>query len=84
MRVIGTIRNWLWPNEIEERFVVEDPNELGYTLTTRFFGASKETKRTLLGMMPETEWDEIRDAAIRGFNEDGSYYPENRSLFHEH
>jgi hypothetical protein len=54
--------------------VVEEPDSLGYYMSTRFKGASKQTKCVLLELMPQEEWEQMRESAWDGYILEGSYY----------
>jgi hypothetical protein len=59
--------------------VYEDEDEIGYRMQRSkpkapcFTGATRETKRALLAVMPESEWDRMRENALTGFREEGRF-----------
>lgn len=57
--------------------VTEDPDQPGYFRTPVFKGASRKTKVILCDILPESEWDQMRENALNGFLEEGSYYTED-------
>lgn len=54
--------------------VQEDADTLGYFMEKRFRGATKQTKAALLNIMPEAEWEKMRENAWTDFIREGSYY----------
>lgn len=83
-KLFDTVWGFLFPYESNRRMIVDGENGGYFLITDHFRGASKETKRVLLDLMPEEEWDEIREAALDAHANQGSFYPDEWSIFHEH
>lgn len=60
----------------QNHVVIEDPDSPGYVMKRPgpFMGATRETQNILLSILPEYEWDEMRDNARSDFIQHGSYY----------
>lgn len=59
----------------QNHVIIEDPDSLGYVAKKPgpFMGATRETKNILLSILPEDEWDEMRENATTDFIVKGAY-----------